>query len=88
MLAGANLPAARLFAEGARSAFAALSIDGLPAGQHFTASFGVAELSPAESIAELLARADAALYVAKNDGRDCVRVAAPTVAPALRRMAG
>jgi len=88
VLAGANLPAARLFAEGARSAFAALSIDGLPEGQHFTASFGVAELSPGESIAELLARADAALYVAKNDGRDCVRVAAPAIVPSARRMVG
>ena len=87
VLLNANLPAARLFAEGARSGFAALAIDGLPEDRRFTASFGVAELMPGESMAELLARADAALYVAKNEGRDCVRVAAPTVARPPRRLA-
>jgi diguanylate cyclase (GGDEF)-like protein/PAS domain S-box-containing protein len=39
-----------------------------------TASFGVAEASPEESIDDLLARADAALYRAKAEGRDCVRI--------------
>ena len=78
ILPGANLAAARLFAEGARGAFAAISIDGLPKDCRFTASFGVAELDQGEGIAELLVRADAALYAAKNEGRDCVRVARPS----------
>jgi diguanylate cyclase (GGDEF)-like protein len=78
ILPGANLAAARLFAEGARSGFAAISIDGLPKDRRFTASFGVAELDQGEGIAELLVRADAALYAAKNEGRDCVRVARPS----------
>jgi diguanylate cyclase (GGDEF)-like protein len=38
-----------------------------------TTSAGVAELRPGETAAEALRRADAALYQAKRDGRDCVR---------------
>jgi PleD family two-component response regulator len=44
-----------------------------------TASFGVAHARPAdpvpEDLSDLLSRADAALYAAKHDGRDRVRVA-------------
>ena len=76
ILPGTNLAAARLFAEGTRSAFGALRIDGLPADISCTASFGVAELHPGETIADLMRRADEALYLAKNAGRDCVRVSA------------
>jgi diguanylate cyclase (GGDEF)-like protein len=76
ILPGTNLAAARLFAEGTRSAFGALPIDGLPAGNRCTASFGVAELHPSEDFADLMRRADQALYQAKNAGRDCVRVSA------------
>jgi diguanylate cyclase (GGDEF)-like protein len=74
ILPGTNLAAARLFAEGARNAFGALPIEGLPADHRCSASFGVAELAPDEGFADLLRRADAALYEAKNAGRDCVRV--------------
>lgn len=42
---------------------------------HVTASFGVTSLAPGESDpAVLMARADEALYRAKQDGRNCVRV--------------
>ncbi|TPK71691.1 GGDEF domain-containing protein [Mesorhizobium sp. B2-4-15] len=75
ILPGTNLAAARLFAEGTRSAFSALPIDGLPADSRCTASFGVAELHASEDVADLMRRADEALYQAKNAGRDCVRVA-------------
>jgi diguanylate cyclase (GGDEF)-like protein len=74
ILPGTNLAAARLFAEGARNAFGALPIEGLPADLRCSASFGVAELAADEGFADLLRRADAALYEAKNAGRDCVRV--------------
>lgn len=77
ILPGSNLVAARLFAEGARAAFSALPIDGLPADRRFSASFGVAELLPFESLSGLMRRADEALYAAKKDGRDCVRVSRP-----------
>ncbi|RWC55912.1 GGDEF domain-containing protein [Mesorhizobium sp.] len=76
ILPGTNLAAARLFAEGTRSAFGALPIDGLPVDNRCTASFGVAELHPREDFADLMRRADLALYQAKNAGRDCVRVSA------------
>lgn len=72
---GANLPMARIFAEGLRSSFAALSIPGAPPGRTFTASFGVAELQKGETVNALMARADSALYLAKTAGRDCVRIA-------------
>ncbi len=83
ILPGSNLIAARLLAEGARSAFSTLPVDGLPADSRFTASFGVAERLPAESLSGLMRRADEALYAAKNSGRDCVRVARPLTAPNL-----
>jgi diguanylate cyclase (GGDEF)-like protein len=75
LLPGTNLVAARLFAEGARSAFSTLIIQGMPETKRCTASFGVAELAPGETISDLLARADKALYLAKNSGRDCVKIA-------------
>jgi len=82
IMPGTNLAAARLFAEGTRSAFAGLPIDGLPQEMRFTASFGVAELIPGERIIDLMRRADSALYEAKNAGRDCVRVSFATPKPA------
>jgi diguanylate cyclase (GGDEF)-like protein len=75
LLPGTNLVAARLFAEGARNAFASLSVEGMPATKRFTASFGVAEAAAGETIGDLMERADKALYLAKNSGRDCVKIA-------------
>lgn len=75
VLPDSNLAAGRLFAESARTAFAGVALDGLAADIRFTASFGVAEMTPGESPASFMARADAALYEAKRAGRDCVRVA-------------
>lgn len=74
ILPGANLVAARLFAEGVRSAFGGMAVKGFSSEQRFTASFGVAERGADEGIASLLGRADKALYAAKRAGRDCVRV--------------
>ena len=72
---GANLPMARIYAEGLRGSFAALSIPGTPPGRSFTASFGVAQLQKGDTVHALMARADTALYQAKTAGRDCVRIA-------------
>jgi diguanylate cyclase (GGDEF)-like protein len=75
LLPRTNLAAARLFAEGARTAFSSLPIRGLPASQRFTASFGVAERSPGEDVSAFMNRADEALYLAKRAGRNCVHAA-------------
>ncbi|OYU75228.1 MAG: hypothetical protein CFE45_33165 [Burkholderiales bacterium PBB5] len=53
-----------------------------------TVSVGVsAWLGPHDDLAALLTRADRALYTAKHDGRDCVRVAPSTPALAAVRQA-
>lgn len=81
-LPGANQQAALLYAEALRSAFAVKSVDGVPEGTFFTASFGVAECDAGDSLSDLRRRADAALYAAKRNGRD--RVAGAGVAPGDR----
>lgn len=63
--------AARL-AERVRSRFASLQHEGIAPDIRLTASFGVAEMSPGEGYGRLFARADAALYAAKDGGRDRV----------------
>jgi diguanylate cyclase (GGDEF)-like protein len=88
LLPGANLRVAKLFAEGTRSSFCALAVEGLPAHRRFTASFGVAERAAGESFGSLLGRADQALYAAKNAGRDCVRLAASPAKPVELRLIG
>jgi diguanylate cyclase (GGDEF)-like protein len=48
-------------------------------GLTVTASFGLAQTMPGEvNVQALIARADQALYRAKDDGRNCVRIAAET----------
>ncbi len=75
LLCGANADTGRLFAEGVRTVFGTVPLPGLPEHLQKTASFGVAEWSHGESIEELFVRADDALYRAKKDGRNLVRVA-------------
>jgi diguanylate cyclase (GGDEF)-like protein len=82
-LTGANLTTARLLAEGTRTTFSTLPIDGLAADHRCTASFGVAELHPEGDFDALMQHADQALYEAKKSGRNCVRLAAPPNAGGL-----
>ena len=44
-------------------------------GIQFTISIGVGEYSSNESIDDLIQRVDAALYAAKDAGRNCVKLA-------------
>lgn len=73
VLPGCNLAAARLFAESVRIRMAEMSVATLPADARFTASFGVAERAGDETAESVHYRADAALYQAKDAGRDRVR---------------
>ncbi len=74
-IAGADLAAAGLYAEGARKVFARLAIPSLRPERRLSASFGVAQLGAGDSLSDLLRRADAALYEAKKSGRDRVCLA-------------
>lgn len=69
-----DLGAARLFAEAIRTLYSARSVDGLPPGTRVTASFGVAARTGEEGLEPLMRRADEALYKAKRNGRDSVRL--------------
>lgn len=74
---------ARLLAEKLRALFHEHRREGLPA---FTASFGVASLQPDDDVESLVARADQAMYQAKQEGRDRVVCwqAGPQDAAAIR----
>jgi diguanylate cyclase (GGDEF)-like protein len=69
-----DLGAARLFAEAVRTLFSAGHVEGALPGLKVTASFGVAARSGSEPLAPLMCRADEALYKAKQNGRDSVRL--------------
>jgi len=69
-----DLAAARLFAEAIRTLYSAGSVDGLPPGTKVTSSFGVAARTADEGLEPLMRRADEALYKAKRNGRDSVRL--------------
>ena len=71
------LAGAALVAERVRAVVAAASIVGLPAERRVTVSIGVAQHRPGESIEATLQRADAALYKAKDQGRNRVICADP-----------
>ena len=67
---------AGLIMERVREAVAQLALDNPRGGEavRFTVSIGISELYPGEETpTPLIARADAALYLAKQEGRNCVR---------------
>ncbi|MDQ1196779.1 diguanylate cyclase [Agrobacterium sp. SORGH_AS 787] len=76
VLPGADLAAAETVAERLRRAVEGRVVEPLPEGR-ITCSFGVAQARPNERLQELLLRADAALYTAKDQGRNVVVRAEP-----------
>src|SRR3546814_2033488 len=69
LLPAAHLSDGRLYAEAVRNAFAAIELPNLGIDYRVSASFGVAQWMPPESLSDLLHRADTALYRAKAGGR-------------------
>jgi len=72
LLEGSDIRAGIAHAEQLRNKLAALSFDTARGRLSVTCSLGVAERREGEAIDQLLKRADAALYKAKNDGRNRV----------------
>lgn len=76
LVPGSDVAVARLLAEGLRAALSEGQVHGVPIGVgRVTASFGVATLDSGEGLEAVFRRADAALYQAKRDGRNRVRLA-------------
>jgi len=73
LLPNTNLEGAKKVAEKLRKAIENLEIPELK-GERVTASFGVTKVQLDESFAETIHRADIALYKAKNEGRNRVKV--------------
>lgn len=72
LLPGVNTEGALAIAERIRSAIAALQVVYGKSSLSFTASFGIAALATDLSLDNAVARADTALYAAKNGGRNRV----------------
>lgn len=77
LLPDTPLPGARRVAETLRREIAERPVPWAGEGLTITASFGLAQTLPGEvNVQTVIARADQALYRAKDDGRNCVRIAA------------
>ncbi len=71
LLAGSGLDHAGMIAERLRARLVAMRVEGLEE-REVTASFGVVEIDPRETLDEVIHRADMMAYQAKNSGRDRV----------------
>jgi diguanylate cyclase (GGDEF)-like protein len=77
LLTDGNVDAAHMVITRLRKAIAASRIASIKGVVSVTASFGIATVDPArEELDAALIRADAALYEAKNAGRNCIRISA------------
>ncbi|TXG83794.1 MAG: diguanylate cyclase [Sphingomonadales bacterium] len=76
LLPDTTLVQGECIAEGVRASIEKIRLQVPNGDRGFTASIGVSNLTPTDSVATLLKRADDALYAAKNDGRNCVKSAA------------
>jgi len=81
LLPDANIADGRRYAETVRTELAAVPLSGLGVDQRVTASFGVAQAMPGDTLFDLSRRADAALYRAKASGRNQVSAALADLSP-------
>ena len=77
LLPGHTIQSAWRFAERARLSCADISLPTSGGEVTFTVSFGVTEMEFDDFFSDVYKRADAALYEAKKNGRNCVRTALP-----------
>lgn len=82
VLWNADANGARLVAENLRTQFQTAQFEGIPKHKKFTSSFGVATLKTDETSEELYRRADQALYLAKQQGRNRVCIDQSDLEPA------
>lgn len=82
VLPGRNIDAARIVAERIRNAYAALGLLGGNESDGATVSVGIATAGDKEAFGSVLSRADAALYKAKETGRNRTQQADPSLAVA------
>ncbi|MGQ5525532.1 GGDEF domain-containing protein [Chitinimonas sp. PSY-7] len=78
LLPGTNVDGAMICAENLRISVQETQVSAFP--ERLSASFGVAQYQVGDTIDSLLKRADEALYVAKNGGRNRVEAAFPNAA--------
>lgn len=81
LITGADLAEGRRQAEAARTGFRAASFEELGIEAAVSASFGVAQAMPGDTLFDLARRADTALYRAKAGGRNQVCVALNELPP-------
>lgn len=81
LMPDATIAEGRRYAETVRTALAAAPLSGLGVDQRVTASFGVAQAMPGDTLFDLSRRADAALYRAKASGRNQVSAALADLSP-------
>jgi diguanylate cyclase (GGDEF)-like protein len=73
VLPGTEMRDAHLIAERIRAQVPSVDLSTWLGDRRITVSIGVATSSAEDTVSSLLRRADAALYIAKSDGRNCVR---------------
>jgi len=81
VLAPCDVAEGRRFAEAVRDRLSGEPLAKLEIDRAVTASFGVAQMMPGDSLFDLSRRADAALYRAKADGRNRVNLALGELSP-------
>ncbi len=82
VLPATDLGGGGVLAEDLRTSLTERPLDTPGASVRVTASFGVAQYDPSETLENVVARADAALYEAKDTGRNAVRLSGALPVPA------